>query len=116
MKHEPLFRLLKGQRQAAGGRAAQGALDGRRLEPASSTREIGCSEEDFWDKGSFYDHLTTIRAPGLSNLGIEGTATQFGVTALAAAGAGIAAHAALSAVKQARSTTRNDKLNETVEK
>jgi hydrogenase small subunit len=77
---------------------------------------IGCSEDDFWDKGSFYDHLTTIRAPGLSNLGIEGTATQFGVTALAAAGVGIAAHAALSAVKQARSTTRNDKLNETVEK
>jgi hydrogenase small subunit len=77
---------------------------------------IGCSEEDFWDKGSFYDHLTTIRAPGLSNLGIEGTATQFGVTALAAAGVGIAAHAALSAVKQARSTTRNDQLNETVEK
>ena len=59
---------------------------------------------------------TTIRAPGLSNLGIEGTATQFGVTALAAAGVGIAAHAALSAVKQARSTTRNDQLNETVEK
>ena len=29
---------------------------------------------------------------------------------------GIAAHAALSAVKQARSTTRNDKVNETVEK
>ena len=38
------------------------------------------------------------------------------LTALAAAGVGIAAHAALSAVKQARSTTRNDKLNETVEK
>jgi hydrogenase small subunit len=77
---------------------------------------IGCSEEDFWDKGSFYDHLTTIKAPGLANLGIEGTATAFGVTALAAAGAGIAAHAALSALKQARSPSRNDKVNETVEK
>jgi hydrogenase small subunit len=77
---------------------------------------IGCSEEDFWDKGSFYDHLTTIRAPGLANLGIEGTATAFGVTALAAAGVGIAAHAALSALKQARSPSRNDKVNETVEK
>ena len=25
---------------------------------------IGCSEDAFWDKGSFYDHLTTIRPPG----------------------------------------------------
>jgi hydrogenase small subunit len=82
---------------------------------------IGCSEEDFWDKGSFYNHLTTIRPPGLANLGIEGTATQFGVGALGVAGAGIAAHAALSALKQARSSSRNDKvtderLNEPVEK
>ena len=25
---------------------------------------IGCSEDAFWDKGSFYDHLTTIQAAG----------------------------------------------------
>ncbi len=37
---------------------------------------IGCSEDDFWDKGSFYDHLTTIRPPGVAGVGIEGTATR----------------------------------------
>ena len=71
---------------------------------------IGCSEDAFWDKGSFYDHLTTIKAPGIA--GIEGTADSIGLTALAAAGAAVAAHAAVSAIKQARSKTRNDKLSE----
>jgi hydrogenase small subunit len=71
---------------------------------------IGCSEDAFWDKGSFYDHLTTIRAPGGS--GIEGTADRIGLTAVAVAGAAIAAHAAVSAIKQARSKGRNDKLSE----
>jgi hydrogenase small subunit len=77
---------------------------------------IGCSEDDFWDKGSFYDHLTTIRPPGIAGVGIEGTATRLGVGALAVTGAALAAHAALSAIKQARSSGRNDKVNETVEK
>ena len=71
---------------------------------------IGCSEDAFWDKGSFYEHLTTIRAPG--GLGIEGTADRIGLTAVAAAGAAIAVHAAVSAIKQARSKTSNDKLSE----
>jgi len=71
---------------------------------------IGCSEDAFWDKGSFYDHLTTIRPPG--GLGIEGTADRIGLTVVAAAGAAIAAHAAVSAIKQARSKGRNDKLSE----
>jgi hydrogenase small subunit len=71
---------------------------------------IGCSEDAFWDKGSFYDHLTTIRPPGLS--GIEGTADQIGLTVLGVAGAAIAAHAAVSAIKQARSKTSNDKVAE----
>jgi hydrogenase small subunit len=77
---------------------------------------IGCSEDDFWDKGSFYDHLTTIRPPGVAGVGIEGTATRLGVGALAVTGAALAAHAALSAIKQARNPGRNDKVNETVEK
>ena len=71
---------------------------------------IGCSEEDFWDKGSFYEHLPTIKVPGL---GVEGTADRIGLTALAAAGVAVAAHAAVSAVKQARSKSSNDKLAET---
>jgi hydrogenase small subunit len=72
---------------------------------------IGCSEDAFWDKGSFYDHLTTIRPPG--GLGIEGTADRIGLTAVAVAGAAVAAHAAVSAIKQARSKTRNDQVSET---
>jgi hydrogenase small subunit len=72
---------------------------------------IGCSEDAFWDKGSFYDHLTTITPPG--GLGIEGTADRIGLTAVAVTGAAIAAHAAVSAIKQARSKTRNDKVSET---
>jgi len=72
---------------------------------------IGCSEEDFWDKGGFYDHLTTLKVPGLN--GVEGTADRIGLTALAAAGVAVAAHAAVSAIKQARSTSSNDKLAET---
>ena len=47
---------------------------------------IGCSEDAFWDKGSFYDHLTTIRPPGIS--GIEGTADQIGLGVAAVAGVG----------------------------
>jgi hydrogenase small subunit len=72
---------------------------------------IGCSEDAFWDKGSFYDHLTTIRPPG--GLGIEGTADRIGLAAVAVAGAAVAAHAAVSAIKQARSKTRNDQVSET---
>jgi hydrogenase small subunit len=75
---------------------------------------IGCSEADFWDKGSFYDHLTTVKVPGLD--GVEGTADRIGLTVLAAAGAAVAAHAAVSAVKQARSRSRNDKVSEVEEK
>jgi len=74
---------------------------------------IGCSEDAFWDKGSFYDHLTTIRPPGIS--GIEATADQIGLGLAAVAGAGIVAHAAISAIKQARSKTRNDKVSEVEE-
>jgi hydrogenase small subunit len=74
---------------------------------------IGCSEDAFWDKGSFYDHLTTIRAPGFS--GVEGTADQIGLGVAAVAGVAVAAHAAISAIKQARSKSRNDKVSEVEE-
>jgi hydrogenase small subunit len=74
---------------------------------------IGCSEDDFWDKGSFYDHLTTVRVPALG--GAEGTADKIGLGASVGLGAAIAAHAAVSAIKQARSKTRNDKVSEVEE-
>jgi hydrogenase small subunit len=69
---------------------------------------IGCSEDDFWDKGSFYNHLTSIQVPGFG--GAEGTADRIGVAAAVGAGAALAAHAAVSAIKQARSKSANDKV------
>ncbi|WP_142848346.1 hydrogenase small subunit [Telmatospirillum sp. J64-1] len=58
---------------------------------------IGCSEDGFWDKGSFYERLTDIK-----QFGIEANADKIGMTAAGVAGAAIATHAALSAVKRAR--------------
>jgi hydrogenase small subunit len=57
---------------------------------------IGCSEEGFWDKGSFYDRLTNINA-----FGIESNADQVGTAAAGTVGAAVAAHAAVSAIKRA---------------
>jgi Ni,Fe-hydrogenase I small subunit len=43
---------------------------------------IGCSEDGFWDKGSFYDRLTNIH-----QFGVEGNADQIGGTAAGVVGA-----------------------------
>jgi len=56
---------------------------------------LGCSEDGFWDKGSFYDRLTNIK-----QFGVEANADQIGLAAAGAVGAGVAAHAAVSAVKR----------------
>jgi len=58
---------------------------------------FGCSEDGFWDKGSFYDRLTKIHG-----FGIEENADRIGGTAAVVVGAAAAAHAAASAVKRAR--------------
>jgi len=55
---------------------------------------IGCSEEGFWDKGSFYDRVTSI-----PQFGVEANADKIGFTVAGTAGAAIAAHAAVSAIK-----------------
>jgi len=55
---------------------------------------IGCSEEGFWDKGSFYDRVTAIK-----QFGVEATADTIGLTVLGTTGAAIAAHAVVSAIK-----------------
>jgi hydrogenase small subunit len=60
---------------------------------------IGCSEDGFWDKGSFYDRVTTI-----NQFGIEANADKVGGVAAAATGGAVVAHAAASALKKARST------------
>jgi hydrogenase small subunit len=58
---------------------------------------IGCSEDNFWDQGSFYDRLTGVNA-----FGIEKNADEIGFVATGAVAAGIAAHAAISAVVRAK--------------
>ena len=49
---------------------------------------IGCSEENFWDNGPFYQRL-----PNMTGFGIEATADKVGGIAAAVVGAGVAAHA-----------------------
>jgi len=56
---------------------------------------IGCSEEGFWDKGSFYDRLT-----GINQFGIEANADKVGATVAGVVAAGVAAHAAVTAVRR----------------
>ncbi len=48
---------------------------------------LGCSEENFWDNGPFYQRLTGIPLPG-----IESTPDRVGKTLAIAAGVGAAAH------------------------
>ncbi len=61
---------------------------------------IGCSEPDFWDKYAYERPLSTanIGAPGLFGWGVEGSVDRLGLGLLTIVGAGIAAHAAASAV------------------
>ena len=56
---------------------------------------IGCSEENFWDNGPFYNHLTNL--PGFS---IETTADKIGVTAGVLTAVGLAGHAVLTSVRK----------------
>jgi hydrogenase small subunit len=56
---------------------------------------IGCSENDFWDNGPFYQHLAAF--PGF---GIESTADKIGIAAGAAAAAGVAAHAVVTNIRK----------------
>lgn len=58
---------------------------------------IGCSEDGFWDKGTFYQHTTDTHV-----FGIEANADKVGLGAVGAVGAAIGAHAAYSAIHKAR--------------
>ena len=64
---------------------------------------IGCSEDGFWDKGSFYDRLTTIR-----EFGVEANADKVGLVAAGVVGAGLAAHAAVTAIRRAADRTKTE--------
>jgi len=49
---------------------------------------IGCSEENFWDNGPFYERLTSIPVPG-----IDSTPDSIGKTLSVLTGLGVGAHA-----------------------
>lgn len=71
---------------------------------------IGCSEDGFWDGGSFYDRATGI--PGVKE---EGTADDVGKIAAGVLAGGIAVHAvgaSISKRKQVRSRRDRAALNE----
>lgn len=55
---------------------------------------IGCSEENFWDNGPFYERLAGIPVPG-----IESTPDQVGKLLTIATGIGVAAHGAYHAIR-----------------
>ena len=54
---------------------------------------LGCSENGFWDKGSFYDRIVNIHP-----FGVESKADSIGLTVAGVAGAAIVAHAVVSAI------------------
>ncbi len=58
---------------------------------------IGCSEAGFWDKGPFYEHLSTF--PGF---GVETTADTIGAYLAAAAAGGLAVHAISTNIRKRR--------------
>ncbi|MGD8413401.1 MAG: hydrogenase small subunit [Candidatus Latescibacterota bacterium] len=58
---------------------------------------IGCSEDDFWDNGPFYNHLASF--PGF---GIESNADKIGLAVGAATLGGIAAHAVTTNIRKRR--------------
>lgn len=58
---------------------------------------LGCAEQGFWDRGSFYDRITTI-----PQFGTNTTAETVGAVAVGAITAGVVAHAAVSTVVHAK--------------
>jgi hydrogenase small subunit len=63
---------------------------------------IGCSEDDFWDKGSFYDRLTNVK-----DFGVEANADKVGAVAAGVVGAAVVAHAAVSAIQRAAGRSKS---------
>jgi len=56
---------------------------------------IGCSEEEFWDKGPFYTRL-----PNFPGFGIESNADKVGAVAAVATVGGVALHGIMSTVRK----------------
>ena len=58
---------------------------------------LGCAEDNFWDKGSFYSPVTNLGVTG----NVEATADQVGTVLAGAAAVGVAAHAVGTAISKA---------------
>jgi hydrogenase small subunit len=104
----PRARLLPVQGRLQGPdhlqRLLDGALERRHSFPIQAGHGcIGCSEDGFWDKGSFYDRLTHI-----NQFGVEANADKIGGTAAVVLGAAAAAHAAASAIQRVSSKRDRD--------
>jgi len=58
---------------------------------------LGCAEDNFWDKGSFYSPVTNLGVTG----NVESTADTIGGALAGAAAIGVAAHAVASGIAKA---------------
>ena len=72
---------------------------------------IGCSEDGFWDQGSFYN-----RATDLTQFGVESSANEIGLAAAGAVGGGIALHMAATALKAAGVKVKQSRKTEAEER
>ncbi|MDE4100006.1 hydrogenase small subunit [Phaeobacter gallaeciensis] len=70
---------------------------------------IGCSEDGFWDQGTFYDRVTD-----LTQFGVKANADKVGMAAAGVVGGGVAIHAAITALKAAQNKAQKSptKTNE----
>jgi hydrogenase small subunit len=66
---------------------------------------IGCSENDFWDNGPFYERLTKLNV-----FGVEASADDIGFKAAGAMGVLIAAHAAVSVAVRMKDKKKHELL------
>ncbi len=64
---------------------------------------IGCSEENFWDNGRFYE-----RGSSFAGFGIEADADTFGKVALGVTGAALAAHAIATNIGKSTLIRKNE--------
>lgn len=63
---------------------------------------LGCSEQGFWDRGSFYNRVTSI-----PQFGINSTAQTVGLAVVGGVGAAIATHATLSTISHLRNRNKH---------
>ncbi|MEG2172795.1 MAG: [Ni/Fe] hydrogenase small subunit, partial [Desulfovibrionaceae bacterium] len=64
---------------------------------------LGCSEQDFWDQGSFYDRITNI-----PQLGTNTTAQNVGLAAIGGIGGAVAVHGVATMLAHGRRCKNND--------